>query len=1477
MIGRTVLSGRRIVKPSAMRSDRSGQVSFAVIAVVLLTASAVTGTYLAKQQLDQVKADRRDRLLEAMEGAIGGVVQELELCGASRAQEVLSSWQAFPVNETAISEAFSNEIACYISSSFPRTDGKFTLGVSNWTGGLFFIEKKTIDLVSSDSVKPGTVQIDGIQMAYSKLPPPSVEMLSERSVNPYYVALGNFSVKVANNDVQIVKQTSFQRPIISALPFLESKLRAFESASDGELSDLGRLVGYMLSTLCELRVLEGYGKPTYTGLNTSDILSEQDVYKAVSVGLLLEQARLFKSVDAGFASGVENLCGGNGLGIAAVMGSSGRNLDPAELFLWFLGKSQPMLDPRMIVAEAVFGIADQLALKFMDYLGWLGALDSAKGVLDDFRSTLESVAAFFTGEDKAKTAVVTWISKVLSAAGANVTTYSELFTSQSDFTLPIGEKQYYVEDAAGDLYPVWVGNITAPVDVPQYDILSSDSWTEFYPAFKGCQTNFRTLVTDSVSRLAFDLAGVAELELPDLVVDPTDDSDLFDSLSLGAGTVKLSIDPVAISKIGKNLPFFSSQYELSHQLGEFLSSKGTQIVDIAGMKESVYADVAISVLASARYSYIPNLGVPVEQQLAAIVRNDVEFDTSWGLGSSISYVLESLSKKHLERIAILVDQSVVTSEGGFCGPVVDSVASMICSGAEGMPGIAEMLEKVLTAFSKEVLRQKEVGGYKRSVYLDIDQPFEFWDGERSSALENGRILNETLAVSVEGGMPSLRVVPFDPVLGYTSLEKLFPTDDLSVQIKRPWDFDRGKDEYPNVHMTSISNISACPYSTQWTVSVLGLLNLRLSSSNLAFQSILGKPATESRTSARIELSLPIVVHSAWPLQGVEYNPSNTALKDGLAVAQKFLDKVWDKLEPVFGWVKDGLERIYRFVTHAFEVLASFATKVIKVISSALQTMVETLQEYIQKIADSALAKAVKFMIDLYGRVEFRVSWHGFTIIVQTDIPDLIYKHGSDLLRVMVCTDRLGPGITFGIRIARLSDGSYDILANGTISLRNTVVEVMVDPLMHILRRFVEVHCTGKTWAMDVVMPEVEPYELVGVSTADIPGVGAFLSNIPIPVLGLSASIEAGIQLKYSPPFPTDVVVNEFESNPLGEDSGREWVELYNPLAEPRCIDGWMITTVHGKNSAMRVDGTIPGNGLMVFTFPETSIDNGEPGNPFNDGDAVALLDPAGATVDITPMLRDNGNDERTNQRSWDGGPRWVFKEGSRGNSNGVPVLLATSDFIAKALFEAFKEAFIETQLQEVSASLDFVTLFAKRVLNNFIENMLALVSEIIHDVIFFIEVVLSDASGAAGIGFRASFIVTGEAIVDLLRWLIHSFATFVVNLGRASTPIAYPPFPRSFFSGMFLSFEVLFTVGMPKMVRLLGAAGDLQQRFTLALSISPNIPALGKLVGRDWGNWSIEFGACVEGVPRDFVNGMLTTNSGKLIDFWLLKGVVHGL
>ena len=195
----------------------------------------------------------------------------------------------------------------------------------------------------------------------------------------------------------------------------------------------------------------------------------------------------------------------------------------------------------------------------------------------------------------------------------------------------------------------------------------------------------------------------------------------------------------------------------------------------------------------------------------------------------------------------------------------------------------------------------------------------------------------------------------------------------------------------------------------------------------------------------------------------------------------------------------------------------------------------------------------------------------------------------------------------------------------------------------------------------------------------------------------------------------------------------------------------------------------------------------------------------------------------------------------------------------------------------MTASLSFITLFAKRVLNAFIENLLSLVGDIIRELVFYLKVTVNDASGSAGLGFRTSFVVTGGAVVELLRWLIHSMATLVVNLGRAANPMALPSFPQGFFSGLYVRFELLFEVGFPKMIRVLGANGAVGQRLTCAVVISPNIPAFGKIVGKHWGNWSIEFGVCFAGVPKEFAAGILSKDTGKLIDFWLLKARLYGV
>ena len=1457
--------------------DRAAQVSFSVIATVLLLSTVVAGAYLAKREIDDLSAARRDRLLEEMEAAVADIVLELSLCAAARAQRIVSSWDSFPVNNTEVSDRFSESMDEYVRSSFPRQSATFEHRVCNWTGGLFFIEMNTLDLDSSDACSTSSIELEGTQMEYDEIPSAGVEVLSERSVTPYYIAVGNFTVIVSNGEDSITKTASFDRPVISALPFIESQLRAFESAALGEMSDLGRLVSYMLTTLAQLRVLEGYGSPMYSnGFESEDIVTPDDIYKATMIGVLLEQARLFRDIDEEYAAQVAEECEGGDLGLKAILGTSARYADAGELFLWFLGRTEHELDPAMIVAHAVNGLADQLIVKTLEYSGWLGVLDAADSALQAAAGSLDSLIAYLTGEDKAQKAVTSWIENAMRSMHVNPEVYMELFSPPADCWVFVPERTYFVEDVSGNIYPVWVGNYTAAVDLPVYDLTEAAAWGEFYDEFKEHQQTARGLIYDSIRRFAYDVASMTAYELDRFVIDPFDEHDIFSSLASASGEVSLRPDTAQMSEAVKALPMFSAQYDMMTALSEFATDNMPSLFG-HGLVEAAYSDLTSTLLADARYPYIQDLVVPIEQQLADIVRADVEGDFSWGVASEVSDRVRSAEFAYMKRFLDTLNTSVTTSDDGFAGPLVDGLATLLVAGSAGTPGIAQLVEMLLSESAGAVVAQRSIAGQKHSVYLDLAGDFSFWDGNLSSAVENGSVLTESVSVEVTDGLDPMKIIPYSPELGYDGLGNLIPCDEVLVQVRAPWDFDTERSDYPNTHLTSLATVSATPYSTQWIVSARGNLQLTVTAEGTALETVYSDGPTTSTRSIRIDLCLPIVVHSAAPLTGVEYNPTNTALSDAIAAARAFCDIVWDKLEPVVGWVKRGFDRILWFLQDFFDVMNSFATRLVKCLATGVQTLVETLQEYIGKFADSVLGKAVKLLIDITGTVEVRISLYGFTIIIQTNLPDLLFKDCKDLLRIMVHTRLLGPGLTFGVRVAQLSDGRHDLIVNGTLVTEDFTAEVVIDPLMQVKRRLVELHLIAKTWRLDLTIPEVEPYDQAKVSTSDLPGVGAFLSNIQLPMLGLSASVELGMRIKYSPPFPTTVVVNEFEANPAGDDSGREWVELYNPLAEPVVLDGWAVETTHGGTCSMQLEGAIAPGGYVVFVFPETAIDNGQTGEPFNDGDSLVLVDQAGRVVDVTPTLSDTANDGRSHQRNWDGGPKWYLRPATMADSNGVPVFLATADYMAKALFEAVREAFTETKTVEVSASVEFLQLLGRRVIENFIDNLLDIIKEVVHEVIFYIEVKLSDATGAAGAGFRLSFVIKGEAIAELLKWLVKSLATYIVNLGRMSNPIEYPPNPDGFFANLHLRLEVFFSVGMPKMLKALGGRVDEAVEISATASIAPNLPAIGRLFGRDWGSWSVDFGLCLEGIPREVIGSLMLRESGDLVDVWLVRARAYGV
>lgn len=125
---------------------------------------------------------------------------------------------------------------------------------------------------------------------------------------------------------------------------------------------------------------------------------------------------------------------------------------------------------------------------------------------------------------------------------------------------------------------------------------------------------------------------------------------------------------------------------------------------------------------------------------------------------------------------------------------------------------------------------------------------------------------------------------------------------------------------------------------------------------------------------------------------------------------------------------------------------------------------------------------------------------------------------------------------------------------------------------------------------------------------------------------------------------TGVVVNEFEPNPRGGDSGNEWAELYNPGSSPVDVTGWTLTANSGTSVTLTLDGTIPAGGYLVVEHTDQWIDNSD--------EWLTLEDDAGTLIDETPVFDDFENDDRSHQRSTDGADSWEFRTNTKGASNG---------------------------------------------------------------------------------------------------------------------------------------------------------------------------------------------------------------------------------
>jgi hypothetical protein len=128
----------------------------------------------------------------------------------------------------------------------------------------------------------------------------------------------------------------------------------------------------------------------------------------------------------------------------------------------------------------------------------------------------------------------------------------------------------------------------------------------------------------------------------------------------------------------------------------------------------------------------------------------------------------------------------------------------------------------------------------------------------------------------------------------------------------------------------------------------------------------------------------------------------------------------------------------------------------------------------------------------------------------------------------------------------------------------------------------------------------------------------------------------------TPPSPI-IKINEFESNPIGTDSGNEWIELYNPNAFPVNITGWKIVDIGASETIL--SGTIGANDYLLIEEPTYGL------SLVNPNEILTLKDDSDVQIDQTATLADEDDDDSTWQRIPDGIDNWQFEPSTKNAEN----------------------------------------------------------------------------------------------------------------------------------------------------------------------------------------------------------------------------------
>jgi hypothetical protein len=1404
-------------------SDSKANASFAFAAVFILLS--VTGSSAIVAQTEKSSGEFLAAKLEAetVRQLPAMISSESEMVIQSAAMRALAS-STQPINLPDFQEKISKTIREHFSSSYPISLGSFSVDAA--VANISTSYSSVRDTLNAESPKPGGIVVS-LQVG----------------------------VKAKSESASLETTVEISKEVQTSAPYLSNQLEHVNSCAktDGELE---RIVNSILSQLVQLRVIQGFGAPGHRqGLGLSSILTGKDVEFAVNLAFLLLEKSEFGDVDPLSWEALSRSSGNVGQMINLTSDWFSGSVDPFKTFLLLKGGSVDAgVNLRDFALQVLYSLVDQVVVQYLEYSHMIDIANSmieTRALLDD---GWHSLVLALTGIDSRLDEALDWVSTKLSSVGVPDCVWRDIFSGSEDVSFKANSSTVQIFDRQGRLSTIVIGGAPFSIDLPSMSILRSETWKEFVPELFAETISTGDIIERLVTAFCIDLASTipAEYIAPTLSSPESVVKGVLDRIQ----TVLKSLRPTDF-QISGAASSISPYDEGILSLRDFINRSWNSLFPIGEAVAAGKVAIAQKLSDTAVSNNPAALPDGWKEEVKALVLRGMNSSSQNGWVKCLNNSILDYSKATKHAVIMLLDDALSSPPSSPSNFLSGTIVKWIADGVPisamiaGLNRQTEMIALQISNLTREFSTDEKIDVGRPADTVLVREMFKGNDRN-----DPGRMTVIPRLSNTPVYLQKFEVAPSP----HYSIENADPAGRLCVSIISPT-YD-GRERPRSVHYTSSDLFTSFPYETNWIVEARGIVKVaagdRLSPGLLYQDAIL------------IDLEIPITAVSGWPIDGVEYDRSNTLLGDAGELLNEVKNRIWPFISPLFEAFQKAIDFLTDALSELSRYISAFVERVTKVLSDFGNWLVSICKEIVDKIRSSPIWKFIELHLDLFGKAEARFKYGPVTVIVSCSLPDLLFRKAKDLVRVIVVTDLKAIRVSMGFRIAKLSDGGIDIVANSTVVCNDLTISLRVDPLMAIRDHLFEIDGYWKGLHVEAWGPEVNDYQEASACLSDIPGIGVILSDIPIPVLGISISIDAGFILKYRSPITDRLSINEVELNPRGSDSGHEWVELYNPLDREIDVDGYSLETTHGEIAFIELSGTVPANGYRAFTFSRVSLDNGDPQDSFAKGDAILLRAPSGRALDVTPLISDTANDQKTWHRRWDGGPKWEFGDNSKGKSNGNPLIRAYPDLLTKICFDSLMLAF-EDEKDNVSASIEFV----KNLIASFLRELIGQVADFAASLVtgadLFIDIGINDLSGSAGGGFRFRVHVDGDIIRQMIIWFAEQLAKIFGRIlwdKEVSLAMKGKLHPAE---AIYVGFDAYIKIGTPEWLSCILDTAGIMGEIRLACSFLMNLATLGPLFGRDLGSYCIVFGLHLDGLPGEDLLEPLTIKSDK-VDVWLLKG-----